>query len=86
MIEATGEYRRAAVAALALKGSSGEPGEPQAGTGLRRGGWADAAKTDALDAQVLAEFAERVRPTGAAPLAGAQTQEITGGWWPDAAS
>jgi transposase len=74
VLEATGGYERPVVAALSLKGLPVSVVNPKrvrdfAGALGRR------AKTDALDAGVLAEFAERVRPP-VRPLAGAETQEL----------
>lgn len=74
VIEATGGYERPVVAALSLKGLPVSLVNPKrvrdfAGALGRR------AKTDELDAAVLAEFAQRVRPP-ARPLASTQLQEL----------
>jgi transposase len=74
VLEATGGYQRAAVAALAdaaLPVRVAPPARVRAfATALGR-----VAKTDALDAAVLAEFAERM-PPDARPLPAAATQEL----------
>jgi transposase len=73
-LEATGGYERPAVAALSLGGLSVAVVNPKrvrdfAGAlGLR-------AKTDELDAGVLAQFAQRVRPP-VRPLVDAEAQEL----------
>ncbi len=73
-LEATGGYERAPVAALSLGGLPVAVVNPKrvrdfAGAlGLR-------AKTDELDAGVLAQFAQRVRPP-VRPLVGAEAQEL----------
>lgn len=74
VIEATGGYERPVVAALSLKGLPVSLVNPKrvrdfAGALGRR------AKTDELDAAVLAEFARRVRPP-VRPLASIQVQEL----------
>jgi transposase len=74
VLEATGGYERPVIAALSLKGLSVALVNPKrardfaAALGRR-------AKTDELDAGVLAEFAERVRPP-VRGLAGAEAQEL----------
>lgn len=74
VLEATGGYQRRAVAALALAGMPVAVVNP-----ARARQFAQAlgrlAKTDAVDAQVLAEFAERVRPE-ARPLPDASAQPM----------
>lgn len=74
VIEATGGYESALAACLSLQGLPLSLVNPK-----RARAFADAlgqnAKTDPLDATVLAEFAERVRPT-VRPLADAQTQQL----------
>jgi transposase len=73
-LEATGGYERPAVAALSLGGLPVAVVNPK-----RVRDFAQAlgrrAKTDALDASVLAAFAQRVRPP-VRPLAGAGAQEL----------
>jgi len=73
-LEATGGYERPAVAALSLGGFSVAVVNPK-----RVRDFAQAlgrrAKTDALDAGVLAQFAQRVRPP-VRPLAGAEAREL----------
>ena len=73
-LEATGGYERPVVAALSLGGLPVAVVNPKrvrdfAGALGRR------AKTDPLDASVLAQFAQRVRPP-ARPLAGAEAQQL----------
>jgi transposase len=74
VIEATGGYERPIVAALSLKGLPVGLVNPKRARDFA-GALGRRAKTDALDATVLAEFAERVRPP-VRPLAGAQAQEL----------
>jgi transposase len=74
VLEATGGYQRRVVAALALAGMPVAVVNP-----ARARQFAQAlgrlAKTDAVDAQVLAEFADRVRPK-ARPLPDASAQQM----------
>lgn len=74
VLEASGGYHRRVVAALALAGlpvAVVNPTRPREfAKALGR-----LAKTDAVDAQVLAEFAERIRPP-ARPLPDAQAQKM----------
>ena len=74
VLEATGGYENAAVAALSLAGLPVVLVNPK-----RVRDFAKAvgrlAKTDALDAAILAEFADKVRPP-IRPLADAETQEL----------
>ena len=74
VLEATGGYERPALAALSLKGLSVSLVNPKRARDFA-GALGRGAKTDALDAAVLAEFAERVRPP-VRPLADAQTQDL----------
>jgi hypothetical protein len=74
VLEATGSYQRAVVAALAAAGL------PVAGVNPRQArdvakATGPLAKTDALDARVLAHVAEAVRPTPR-PLPDAQADEL----------
>lgn len=73
-VEATGGYERPAVAALCLGGLPVAVVNPK-----RVRGFAQAlgrrARTDALDAAVLAAFAHQLRPP-VRPLAGAEAQEL----------
>lgn len=74
VLEATGGYERPAIAAVSLKGLPVSLVNPKrvrdfAGALGRR------AKTDELDAEVLAQFAQRVRPP-VRPLADADTREL----------
>jgi transposase len=74
VIEATGGYERPVVAALCLKGLPVSLVNPKRARDFA-GALGRRAKTDELDAAVLAEFAQRVRPP-VRPLADADTQEL----------
>lgn len=74
VIEATGGYERAVVAALSLRGLPVCLVNPKRARDFA-GALGRRAKTDAIDAGVLAEFADKVRPP-ARPLAGAEAQEL----------
>jgi transposase len=74
VVEATGGYERPVVAALVLTGLPVSLVNPKRARDFA-GALGRRAKTDALDAAVLAEFAERVRPP-VRPLAGAEAQEL----------
>jgi transposase len=73
-LEATGGYERPVVAALSLGGLPVAVVNPKRVRDFA-GALGQRAKTDALDASVLAAFAQRVRPP-ARPLAGAEAQEL----------
>jgi transposase len=74
VLEATGGYQRAVVAALAAAGLAVAVVKPRQARDFAKatGQWA---KTDALDARALAHFAEAVRPTPR-PLPDAQADEL----------
>ena len=73
MLEASGGYERPVVAALAAGGLPVAVVNPRQARDFARA-TGRLAKTDALDAQALARFAEAVRPpVRAQPAAGAQT-------------
>jgi transposase len=74
VLEAGGGYERPAVAALSLKGLPVALVNPKRARDFA-GALGRRAKTDELDAGVLAEFAERVRPPVRA-LADADTQQL----------
>jgi len=74
VLEATGGYESAAVAALSLQGLPVSLVNPERARDFA-GALGRRAKTDELDADVLAQFAERVRPP-VRPLAGAGAQEL----------
>jgi transposase len=74
VIEATGGYENALVAALSLKGLPVALVNPKRARDFAKA-LGRLAKTDELDAAVLAEFAERVRPL-VRPLADADTQKL----------
>jgi transposase len=71
VLEATGGYQRAVVAALAAAGLSVAVVNPRQARDCAKA-TGQLAKTDALDARALAHFAEAVRPTPR-PLPDAQT-------------
>jgi transposase len=74
VLEATGGYQRRAVAALSLAGLPVAVVNPARAREFARAA-GRLAKTDAVDAAVLAEFAERMRPP-VRPLPDAQAQEM----------
>ena len=74
VLEATGGYETAAVAALSLGGLPVALVNPKRARDFA-GAIGRRAKTDAIDAGVLAEFADRVRPP-VRPLAGADAQKL----------
>jgi len=74
VLEATGGYERPVLAALSLKGLPVCVVNPKRVRDFARA-LGQGAKTDALDARVLAEFADRVRPS-VRPLADAGTQDL----------
>lgn len=74
VLEATGGYERPALAALSLAGLSVAVVNPKRARNFA-GALGRGAKTDAIDAAVLAEFAATVRPP-VRPLADAQAQEL----------
>jgi transposase len=74
VLEATGGYERALVAALSLRGLPVSLVNPKRVRDFA-GALGQRAKTDALGAAVLAEFAQRLRPP-ARPLAGADAQKL----------
>jgi transposase len=76
VLEATGGYESAAVAALALRALPVAVVNPKRARDFA-GALGRRAKTDDLDAHVLAEFARRVRPP-VRPLADANTRELQG--------
>ncbi len=73
-IEATGGYERPVVAALSLRGLPVCLVDPRRARGFA-GALGRRAKTDAIDAGVLAAFADKVRPP-VRPLAGAEAQGL----------
>jgi transposase len=73
ILEATGGYEQPAVAALSLKGLRVVLTNPKRVRDFA-GAVGKQAKTDAIDAGVLAEFADKVRPP-VRPLDGADTQK-----------
>jgi transposase len=74
VLEATGGYQRAAVAALAAAGLPVVVANPRQTRDFAKA-TGQLAKTDALDAGALAHFAEAVRPTPR-PLPDAQTEAL----------
>jgi transposase len=74
VLEATGGYQRRAVAALSLAGLPVVVVNPARAREFARAA-GRLAKTDAVDAAVLAEFADRMRPP-ARPLPGAEAQQM----------
>src|SRR5262245_23789463 len=74
VLEATGGYQRAVVAALALAGLPVAVVNPRQARDLAKA-TGQLAQTDALDARALAHFAEAVRPTPR-PLPDAQANEL----------
>src|SRR5919198_3798899 len=74
VLEATGGYQRAVVAALAAAGLPVVVVNPRQVRDFAKA-TGQLAKTDALDARALARFAEAVRPTPR-PLADAQADEL----------
>jgi transposase len=74
VLEATGGYQRAVVAALATAGLPVAVVNPRQARDFAKA-TGQLAKTDALDARALAHFAEAVRPTPR-PLPDAQTDEL----------
>jgi transposase len=74
VLEATGGYENAAVAALSLGGLPVSLVNPKRVRDFAKA-LGQLAKTDALDAGVLAEFADKVRPA-VRPLADADTQKL----------
>jgi len=74
VLEATGGYEASVAAEIALSASTAVVNPKQVRDFARAIG--RAAKTDAIDAEVLAHFAEAVRPE-ARPLRDEQTQELT---------
>jgi transposase len=74
VLEATGGYERPVIAALSLKGLPLSLVNPKRARDFA-GALGRRAKTDELDAGMLAEFAERVRPS-VRPLADAEAQEL----------
>lgn len=74
VIEATGGYERPVVAALSLKALPVSLVNPKRARDFA-GALGRRAKTDELDADVLAQFAERVRPP-IRPLADAEAQQL----------
>ena len=74
VLEATGGYQRAVVAALAAAGLPVAVVNPRQARDFAKA-TGQLAKTDALDARALAHFAEAVRPTPR-PLPGAQADEL----------
>lgn len=74
VLEATGGYERAAVAALSLKGLRVVLVNPKRIRDFA-GALGKQAKTDTIDAGVLAEFADKVRPA-VRPLDDADTQKF----------
>lgn len=74
VIEATGGYERPVVAALSLKGLPVCLVNPRRARDFA-GALGRLAKTDAIDAGVLAAFADKVRPP-VRPLAGAGAQDL----------
>lgn len=74
VVEATGGYHKRLVAALALAGLPVAVINPARAREFARA-MGRRAKTDAVDAQILAEFADRIRPK-ARPLPGVQAQQM----------
>jgi transposase len=74
VLEATGSYQRAAVAALAAAGLPVVVVNPRQARDFAKA-TGQLAKTDALDARALAHFADAVRPVPR-PLPNAQTEEL----------
>src|SRR2546430_4537955 len=74
VLEATGIYQRAAVAALSVAGLPVAVVNPRQARDFAKA-IGQLAKTDALDARALAHFAEAVRPTPP-PLPDAQADEL----------
>jgi transposase len=74
VLEATGDYQRAVVAALAAAGLPVAVVNPRQARDCAKA-TGQLAKTDALDARALARFAEAVRPTPR-PLPDAQADEL----------
>src|SRR5262245_29411568 len=74
VLEATGGYQRAVVAALAAAGLPIVVANPRQTRDFAKA-TGQLAKTDALDARALAHFAEAVRPTPR-PLPDAQTEAL----------
>jgi len=74
VLEATGGYQRAAVAALAAAGLPVVVANPRQTRDFAKA-TGQLAKTDALDARALAHFAEAVRPTPR-PVPDAQTEAL----------
>src|SRR4029434_3416095 len=74
VLEATGGYQRAVVAALAAAGLPVAVVNPRQACDVAKA-TGPLAKTDALDARVLAHVAEAVRPTPR-PLPDAQADEL----------
>jgi transposase len=74
VLEATGGYQRAAVAALVAAGLPVVVANPRQTRDFAKA-TGQLAKTDALDARALAHFAEAVRPTPR-PLPDAQTEAL----------
>jgi transposase len=74
VLEATGTYQRAAVAALAVVGLPVAVVNPRQARDVAKA-TGQLAKTDALDARALAHFAEAVRPMPR-PLPDAQADEL----------
>jgi transposase len=74
VLEATGGYQRAVVAALAAAGLPGAVVNPRQARDFANA-TGQLAKTDALDARALAHFAEAVRPTPR-PLPAAHADEL----------
>lgn len=63
ILEATGGFERPVAAAFwPPRGCAGRGGKPQAGARLRPGHGSALAKTDRIDAQILARLAQAVRP------------------------
>jgi transposase len=74
VLEATGGYERPAIAALSLQGLLVSLVNPKRVRDFA-GALGQRAKTDAIDAAVLAQFAQRVRPP-VRPLASVESQEL----------
>ena len=74
VLEATGGYENAVVAALSLRGLPVSLVNPKRARDFARA-LGRLAKTDTIDACVLAEFADKVRPP-VRPLAGAEAQQF----------
>jgi transposase len=74
VLEATGGYQRAVVAALATAGLPVVVVNPRQARDFAKA-TGQLAKTDALDARALAHFAEAIRPTPR-PLPDTQTEEL----------